>query len=159
MPSGVGCWDYHHFSVTDAFYDLGGDSLKAVTMMALVDGEFGVTLPPELNCCATLPTISEARGIRHAKGQGDDAKRTSALRPVARLRVGQDRPRLFSLSWRGWRRHVAFSSLSERLPVGQAVDGVLYPELENAVVPASMKDLAASCLRGIKSVQPEGPII
>jgi len=140
------------FGVTDAFYDLGGDSLKAVTMMALVDGEFGVTLPPvQLLYTPTIEKLAAFVVQRPADGKAN----LDAL-SVAALRVGQDRPRLFCFPGVGG-DVMCFQLLSERLPVGQGVDGVLYPELENAMPPASMKDLAAACRRGIKSVQPEGP--
>jgi thioesterase domain-containing protein len=50
-----------------------------------------------------------------------------------------------------------FHLLAKYLGPDQGVQGVLYPDLESNTPSESLETLAATCLRGIRSVQPKGP--
>jgi len=137
------------FGVTDAFYDLGGDSLKAVTMLTWVDSVFDVKLPPvQMLYTPTIEALSNfLRGGKVVTELAD---------AVIELRAGAALHPLFCFPGVGGDL-TCFCDFASLFADGRGIHGVLYRALDRAPTPASMANLAASCLIAIKAVQPQGP--
>jgi thioesterase domain-containing protein/acyl carrier protein len=141
------------FGVTDNFYDLGGDSLKAVYMIAEVESEFCVALSPaEINDAATVEKMAGILG-----------RSVSAVQPqepedhgIVELQKGTSRRALFCFPGNSG-AVFSFYPLSEKLGPDRGVFVVSYAYLGRRILRPSMEGLAAACLEGIKKVQSAGP--
>jgi len=139
------------FGVTDNFYELGGDSLKAVNMIAEVESEYCVGISPaQLYDAATVEKMA-------IMISGSSAGRP-ALKDPAMIELRESTSRMPLLCFPGNCGGVfPFYPLSERLEPARGVYVVSYSYLDRSTPLASMKGLAASCLEGIRTVQPAGP--
>jgi len=139
------------FGVTDNFYDLGGDSLRAVNMIADVESEFCVGISPaQLYDAATIEKLAQVVG---ASSAGRPAMKDPA---VVELRKANSRLPLFCFPG-NCGGVFPFYPVSERLDPERGVYVVSYSYLDRNIPLPSMKGLAASCLEGIRTVQPAGP--
>jgi thioesterase domain-containing protein/acyl carrier protein len=138
--------------VTDNFYDVGGDSLRAVQVISQIEAEFNISLPPSrLYDAATIE--KQARVLASEPAETTPEQRNSL---VFEIRSSTSGTPLFCFP--GNCGGVSpFYPLAERLGQEHGVSVVLYSYLERNTPTPSMRELAASCLQGIKSVQPAGP--
>jgi thioesterase domain-containing protein/acyl carrier protein len=144
--------EHNSFGVTDSFYEIGGDSLRGVHAITYIETEFAVSLPPTQ--LFETPTIEMlAQVIRSAKSE---EKGKEQQVPIFQIREGNFGMPLFCFPGSGGNVST-FLPLGNRLPREEGIHVVLYSELERDTPPSSMEALAASCLKGIKSVQPAGP--
>ena len=140
-------------SLTTDFLDLGGDSLAAVEVMALVEEECGVRVPEEWLVQEQATVRALAALIEAAAGGASPV----TVGPVA-LRIGDDR-RLPFFCLPGIRgnalmlHRLARASTSDRPFYGLRAPGLAPGEIP----PAQMADLAALHLDNIRTIQPNGP--
>ncbi|MFI9323547.1 amino acid adenylation domain-containing protein [Kitasatospora aureofaciens] len=136
--------------VTENFFDLGGDSMLAVRMMARIHRQTGRSLP-----VATLlarPTVeSLAEVLREQPGReqpGDEGR--EALVPV---RAGGTRPPLFLVHPVGG-DVLCYAGLGALLDPDQPVHALQYPDPEPA---STVAELAAHYADAITRRFPDGP--
>ncbi len=135
--------------VVDDFFDLGGDSLMAVELFALIEERFGIELP--LGALARQPTI---RGVAAQVARaGVDADDFAVIVPI---RTGGERNPLFCVH--GGSGNVAsFPRLARLLDPDQPFYGLQWPGLRYGDFPQTMAALAAHYVDKIRAVQPNGP--
>src|SRR5262245_56047223 len=137
-----------HAGIHDSFFDLGGDSLAAVELAALIERELGHALP--LVTIFDNPTIAQlARELRARTGP------PLGLGPrVVELKPGSTHRPLFLLAGGpGGREDAAIcAKLVARLRDDDAVLGLLAP-LHGISLPA----IARQYLDDIQRLQPHGP--
>lgn len=140
-----------HIGTADDFFELGGDSLMAVELFAMLHARFGVDLP--LGSLAADPTIVALAGEVVRAGDGVDE--FSVIVPI---KTGGARRALFCVH--GGSGNVAsFPRLARLLSDDQPFYGLQWPGLGSARFPRSMDSLAVSYIDEIKSVQPNGPYL
>ncbi|POM24995.1 Gramicidin S synthase 2 [Actinomadura rubteroloni] len=133
----------------DSFFDLGGDSLTAMRLIARVrevlDAEIGV------RALFAEPTPEAIVRAVHQGGAADD------FSPLLRLRAGGGRPPVFCLppsTGLGW----TYGALAERLPEDVPVYALQSPALTGTGdAPETMEALAAHYFEQIRTVRPDGP--
>jgi amino acid adenylation domain-containing protein len=135
--------------VNDSFFDLGGDSLLAIRLIARVRAALSADLP--IRVLFRSPTPAALAG---ALGGHDAAGEFEVLLP---LRRDGGRPPLFcvhaveGISWR-------FAGLAGHLPADQPLYGLQSRGLARLEpLPGSIEEVAADYAGQIRSVQPEGP--
>ncbi|MFJ7244209.1 amino acid adenylation domain-containing protein [Kitasatospora sp. NPDC098652] len=135
--------------VTEDFFDLGGDSMLAVRMMARIHRATGRSLP-----VATLlarPTVAAlAEVLRERPGPAADEAR-AALVPV---RAAGSRPPLFLIHPVGG-DVLCYAGLAALLDTEQPVHALQYPDPDPA--PRSVAELAAHYVDAITERFPNGP--
>jgi len=138
MPA-IGC--------NENFFDLGGDSLQALAIVARLEEEFG-QLPP-------LSLFLDAGTI--------EAQAAALCRPcfalqstVMPLRPGGARPPLYCVHGAGG-EVFAFSGLARSLNPGQPVFGLQSPGMLGEWPPATLEDFARRQVREILKRDPAGP--
>ncbi|ARP74582.1 type I polyketide synthase [Streptomyces pluripotens] len=136
--------------VDDNFFDLGGDSMRAVLLAGRLRSA-GVLDVPAAALIAT-PTVS---GLLAGTGERDAAP--EALRPLLPLRAEGDAPPLFcvhpgaGVAWR-------YSGLLPHLGINQPVLGIQAHGLDGAGAPApDAQAMVASYVELVHQVQPCGP--
>ena len=141
-------------SLTTGFLDLGGDSLAAVEVMALIDEECGVQLPEEwlLQDGATVTALANA--IEESSGGASHHMRGGPVR----LRAGAaDRRPFFCLPGiRGnalMLHRLATATTSDRPFYAMRAPGLTADETP----PDRMNELAAFHVEHIRKIQPAGP--
>ena len=139
--------DVRPIGVQDNFFDLGGDSLLAAQLFALIEKNFGGRLP--------LATLVEASTVERLA----NLLRSPAGVPQASLvaiQASGSRPPLFGVH--GHFGEVLFyRALSLRLGPDQPFFGLQALGLDGAPAPCSVEDMAAHYLSEIRAVQPKGP--
>jgi len=142
--------EHSNFGVTDDFYEVGGDSLKAVNLIACLEAEFSLSLSSTQLYDA--PTIEKQARVVNLE---DDFKR-HLDQPVFEMRKGESPTPLFCFP--GNSGGISnFHPLVERLDPKLGVQVVLYSQLERDGPPPPMEAFAASCVQAVRSVQPVGP--
>ncbi len=136
-------------SVTENFFEIGGTSILAVKMLALIEEKLKCNLPP-----ATLlknPTIAALAKVISNEQQ---ASNWSALVP---LRTKGNKPPIFCMHAGGG--HIYFYyALSKYLSDDQPIYSMQPVGLDGvSAYHQSIKEMAADYIKEIKSVQPEGP--
>ncbi|MEU6540761.1 beta-ketoacyl synthase N-terminal-like domain-containing protein [Streptomyces sp. NPDC047000] len=130
--------------VEDNFFDLGGDSLRAVLLTARLRTA-GVLDVPVTRLLAA-PTVAALVA---------DAA-VDALAPLLTLRAGTARRPLFCVHpsiGTAW----CYTALLPRLGAGQPVYGLQADGLDGRPVAADAARMTAACLERVRAVQPHGP--
>jgi amino acid adenylation domain-containing protein/FkbH-like protein len=136
--------------VTDDFHELGGHSLRAAMVMALVESRLGHRVPIE--ALLSKPTIRELAEIITSKLELSGGV-------VAPLQTGGAYPPLFMVAGVGG--HVfAFHSFARRLGSRFNVYGMRAVGIDGTEAPLESIDaIAARYLKEIKAECPEGPYV
>lgn len=139
----------NHLSVTDDFFNVGGDSLSAVRLFALLDQRLGVNLP--------LVTLSHHRTVRalaeHIRANGATAARSCAHL----LQAGDHRTPLFCLPGAG-SDCMALLELALSLDPRQTVYAMQYAGLaDGETYHNRIPEMAAYFLKEVRRIQPRGP--
>ncbi|MFD4469391.1 non-ribosomal peptide synthase/polyketide synthase, partial [Rhodococcus sp. NPDC058505] len=140
----------------DDFFELGGNSLVATRLTALLGAELGVEVP--VLWVFSGPTVESIASRADAVLAGvEDVDADAAFGILLPLREQGTKPPLFcihpviGLSW-------AFGGLSAHVDRERAIYGLQSPAISGAEpLPATIEDWAARYLREIRTVQPEGP--
>jgi thioesterase domain-containing protein/acyl carrier protein len=137
--------------ITDNFFDLGGHSMLAVRLMALLYEEFGQDLP-----LATLlqhPTVEELAVILRQQVQSGEPH--LALVPIQPR--GTKRP-FFCVHPSGG-TVFCYSNLARYLGAEQPFYGLQTPEFMAGETHLHIEDMAAHYINAIRAVQPRGPYL
>lgn len=140
--------------IDESFFDLGGDSLRAVELFAAIERRFGRSLP--LTSIFEAPTVQDQASLLR-----DELARTAAA-PVITLGVGRGGdggggPPLFCVPAVDGYPFV-YLPLSRRLAGERPVHVLQFPGLDGASAPlASVEALAAELVRRMRAVEPRGP--
>jgi len=145
--------EHSSFGVTDGFIAVGGDSLKAVNLIAAVETEFDVRLSPTQLFDA--PTIEKQAHV--ILQEHNFQQKCKSEDPIFPMREGGSSTPLFCFP--GNSGEIAdFHALVERLDAVQGVNIVLYNELaRSGETPRTMEEFAASSLQAIQNAEPTGP--
>ncbi|HBE18544.1 MAG TPA: non-ribosomal peptide synthetase [Cyanobacteria bacterium UBA11149] len=137
-------------SISSNFFDLGGHSLLAVKLFAQIGNILNKDLP--ISTLFQAPTIAELANIIRQEAVSISRTSLVAIQPK-----GSKKPFFFhggsadALSW------AKFASL---LDENQPFYALQRPDLDGKeVTEISVKQLAAICLKEIKTVQPKGPYL
>jgi len=133
--------------VQDNFFDLGGDSLLAAQLFALIEKNLGTRLP--LSKLFEAQTVEQLAALLRSHPTAPQAS-------LVAIQAGGSRPPLFAVH--GHRGEVLFyRELSVRLGPEQPFFGLQAQGLEGALASCTIEAMAASYLSEIRSVQPTGP--
>jgi amino acid adenylation domain-containing protein len=135
--------------VHDNFFDLGGNSMAAVRLMAQVHKELGPQLP--------LSALFQRGTIEHLASLLQEQSISSLNSPIVTLQSSGTKPPLFFIHAAGG-NVFSYLRLAQRLGSDQPVYGVqalsLVSEQESEL---TMEEMAASYVSSIVDKQPEGP--
>ncbi|MFE1744075.1 amino acid adenylation domain-containing protein [Coleofasciculus sp. H7-2] len=135
-------------SIQDNFFDLGGHSLLAVQLFSQIKKNLGQDIPVAILFQA--PTIEELACILRQEGWSN---RWSSLVPVKP--GGSQVPFFFH---GGAADAITWAKFSHLLPSDRPFYGLQHPILEGKVVfQNSVEEMAAHCLKEIRTIQPNGP--
>jgi thioesterase domain-containing protein/acyl carrier protein len=133
---------------SDNFFQLGGDSLSAVSLAVHFQKRFGK--PLTLADLFRAPTVAEL-----ARAAGDAGVKDSSSMMILR-KTGTKAP-LFCLPGAGG-SSFSYRSLVDGLPEDRAVYAYNLPSLEQRPKPLNtIRDYALDVLRQIREIHPEGP--
>ncbi|WP_375503869.1 amino acid adenylation domain-containing protein [uncultured Jatrophihabitans sp.] len=138
-------------SVLDNFFDVGGHSLSALRLFAMLEKTLHVKIP--LSMMIQGVTIADmADYVRRARAGDNHA--TNLLVP---MRTSGDLPPLFAMP--GLRGDVlVYRQMLAELDPRRPVYGVQCRGVDGRSTPrTTMKDIAADCVSAIRSAQPSGP--
>jgi thioesterase domain-containing protein/acyl carrier protein len=133
-------------SIHDNFFDLGGNSLLAIELMARVEQTFDRTLP--LAALLVAPTIQDLVKLFSEKGKLEAIPGIVPIQPVG------SRPPFFCVGAGPF-----FRPLAQRLGPDQPFLGLGLGEEDIQNLPARFKleDIAALLARKMREMQPAGP--
>lgn len=139
------------FGARDSFFDLGGDSLRALAMLVEVERRLGAVLPTSI--LVTADTIEAlAAEIRRAAGG-------SRWRSLVPLRPGGSAPPLF-LAHAAGGSILGYAALAERLAPDRPVYALQPPVAPPAGrLPIRVEEIAAHFVREIREASPDGPYL
>lgn len=131
------------------FFDLGGQSLSAVSLFAKIEKEFGKKLP--LATLFTCPTI-EALAVAL---QGENTK--TSWSPLVAVSPKGSKPPLFLVHGAGG-NVLLYRSLGEHLAPDFPLYGLQSKGLDGESQPLrTIEEMAACYVRELRTVQPQGP--
>jgi amino acid adenylation domain-containing protein len=134
--------------VHDDFFDLGGDSLMAVEMFAIIREDFDRELP--LGALAQDPTIA---GLAAHLITDDTASQWGSLVP---MRTEGAAPPLFCVH--GGAGNVAsFPRLARALPADRPAYALQWDGLDGSRGSRTIEEMARSYVQQVRRVQPSGP--
>ena len=134
--------------VTENFFDIGGNSLSAVRLMAQVYKLFGKELP--------LATLFENGTIEKLAGLLRMEKDGALWSPVVEIQPHGTRRPVFFIHPSGG-GVLGYIHLSRRLGADQPFYGLQNPGLYGETPRASVAEMAAEYVEALRRVQPEGP--
>ncbi len=135
--------------VRDHFFELGGNSLRALCLVERIHKVFGRDLPTA--SLAAAPTVEAL--VRLLDGPTPPAPE----RALVALTPGGARPPFFCVHPIGGQAD-CFADLARHLGPEQPFWGIQSPRPEQGRLrPASLEALAAAYLRGVRRIQPQGP--
>ena len=137
--------------VRDNFFDIGGTSLTAMRLVMTIEKRYGVSVP--LSAFIAAPTVA---GLAERLKGGEPA---AEFDPVVPIRTGGTRPPLFLVHPLGG--HVlCYVRLARHLPDDQPVYALQAAGSVPGTEPLdSVPDLAASYLKAMRRVCPDGPYV
>ncbi|NET64240.1 MAG: alpha/beta fold hydrolase [Moorea sp. SIO1G6] len=136
-------------SVTDNFYDLGGDSLLAVRLFADIEKVFQKKLP--LASLLMAPTVAQL--VNHLR-QDQSAAPWSSVVPI---QSNGSKPPLFCIHGAGG-NILSFRDLARYLGSEQPFYGLQSLGLDGKQTPlTTVEDMARCYLQEIRTIQPNGP--
>ncbi|WP_280269301.1 non-ribosomal peptide synthetase [Nocardia wallacei] len=138
----------------DSFFDLGGTSLLATRMAAVLRERHDLEVPVQAVFLAPTPAGIAAR--IGASGPDAAAMADTAFRTMLPIRSGGDRAPLFcvhSVSGVSW----SYAGLVTHLEPDRPVYGLQMPHLTDGTGPDTVPELAARYVEELRRVQPEGP--
>ncbi|NES83520.1 MAG: alpha/beta fold hydrolase [Moorea sp. SIO2B7] len=136
-------------SVTDNFYDLGGDSLLAVRLFAEIEKVFQKKLP--LASLLMAPTVAQ---LVNQLRQDQGAAPWSSVVPI---QPNGSKPPLFCIHGAGG-NILSFRDLARCLGSEQPFYGLQSLGLDGKQTPlTTVEDMARCYLQEIRSIQPKGP--
>lgn len=135
--------------IDESFFDLGGDSLAAVSLFAELERRFGSGLP--------LATLFEAPTVRgQAALLRDDLARAGVSEVLTLASGGPGRPLFCVPALDGY--PFVYRPVAARLGGARPLHVLQFPGLDGKTPPLeTVEELAAELLRRMRSVQPEGP--
>ena len=136
--------------VKDNFFELGGHSLLAVRLFAAIEKVFQKRLP--LSALFQGSTVETLVKVIRQEGWPEP---WSCLVPV---QPGGIRAPFFCVAPAA-DEAIGFGSLAHSLGPEQPFYGLKIPDPDGSVPPRGIEDMAARCIREMKTVQPEGPYL
>ena len=139
--------------IRDAFFDIGGDSLRSVALMSAIDHELGVVLP--VSTLLTDPTVERLAALL----ERDSADESPASSLVCLRRGDETRPPIFFVH-DGDGETMPYRNLALRLDRRHTVYGIhpkstrLHPMLHTR-----LQEMVDYYIEQIRSVQPSGPYL
>ncbi|HSS48117.1 MAG TPA: amino acid adenylation domain-containing protein [Thermoanaerobaculia bacterium] len=141
--------DRRPLGIRDSFFDLGGQSLVAVRLMAHLRDRFGHDLP--LSILFENSTVEQLAERLRQESPGH------AWSPLVPIQTGGDRPPLFLVHPAGG-GVLGYLDLARHLGPDQPVYGLQAPgQLAHQRPLESIAELAALYIEAIRTVQPRGP--
>lgn len=135
--------------IKDDFFQLGGHSLLDIRVVDQIEHQIGIRLP--LLTILKAPTIEKLAQAIRAGGISENRSSVVPLQPDG------SKPPLFLVHGLGG-GVLDYLPLVEQLGAGQPVYGLVARGLLSGEMPdQSIEDMAARCVRAIKSIQPAGP--
>lgn len=136
-------------SITDDFFDLGGDSLLAASLLLSLEELAGRELPS--TTVMSAPTIGrQAEIVRTGLVTTDEI--------LVPLRNGGAQPPFFCAVEHGGRAHAGFAAWARHLPADQPFFAVQTVGLAQGAAPLrSIEAIAAASVQAVRAVQPHGP--
>jgi len=133
----------------DDFFDTGGDSLRAVSLMAAIEEEFGVALP--IDTLLTRPTVAGVLEATSGEASTD---------PVVCLRRGDDSRSPVFLVHDGEGETIPYRNLALRLDARRSVYG-LPPKRDRgrSILHTRFDEMVGDFVRRIRQIQTHGPYI
>jgi amino acid adenylation domain-containing protein len=138
-----------HIGVKDEFFDLGGTSLMAMDLFAMIEKKFGQRLP--------LATIIEAPTIEKLAKIISNRESSAYWSPLVAIQPEGTNPPFFCVH--GHRGNViGFHDLAKYMGKDQPFYGLQAEGLDgNSFTKRTMRDMAKKYVEEIKTVQPTGP--
>ena len=127
----------------DDFFDLGGDSLQSIRLLASIESAFNQKLP--VGVLYEAPTIA-----RLAARLSDPDSLIAPL--VLAIQPSGSRPPFLCVG-----AFPMFRPLAHKLGFDQPFLGVPLPGARELTVPYRLEDIAAKCVKTIRATQAEGP--
>lgn len=141
----------HSLSILDSFFDLGGHSMLAISLLSHVSKQFGQDLP--LDTLFQNPTIADLALVLRQKTTLENRSILVALQ------THDSRPPFFCVHSSGG-TVFCYLNLARHLGPDQPFYGLQSPISDTAEdVFATLEDMAASYISAIQSVQPSGPYL
>ncbi len=136
--------------IKDGFFDVGGDSLKALGLMIEIERTFQKTLP--MSTLLTHPTVEDLAALIEGKGRDQNA-------PILLKSASGARPPVF-LIHDGDGEVLLYRNLAMRLHRDHAVYGIgPHSRGEFPMLHSRMSDVVDHYTAQIRSVQPHGPYL
>ncbi|MEP7308333.1 MAG: amino acid adenylation domain-containing protein [Acidobacteriota bacterium] len=133
----------------DDFFDLGGHSIRAVTLMSAIEIEFGRRLP--LAQLLAHPTVERLAVALQGQHDPED------WQPVVEIRRGGSAPPLFLLPGAGG-NVIYFHTLAQHLAPARPVYGLQAIGLDGRTAPlTTVEAIAAVNVEAMRRVAPAGP--
>jgi amino acid adenylation domain-containing protein len=135
--------------VNDNFFDLGGDSLRAATLVSAIEDTFGRVLAPSVLLKA--PTVGELTAATILVERG-------FKEPLTALRASGTRAPIFFLH-NDYGRGLYTHALARALPGDHPFYAVHRDGVDEKGAAATIEGLAANCVRALRVARPRGPYV
>jgi amino acid adenylation domain-containing protein len=149
----VGIWEdllsLQPVGIRDNFFDLGGDSLLAASLLLSLEELASRELPP--TTIISAPTVQRQADIVHTGLVPSD----EVLLP---LRSGGTQPPFFCVVEHGGRAHAGFAAWARHVDGDQPFFAIQSAGLSEGTAPlTSIEAMAAASVRAVRAVRPHGP--
>jgi glutamate-1-semialdehyde aminotransferase/thioesterase domain-containing protein/acyl carrier protein len=134
-------------SSTANFFELGGQSLQAVSLFAKIEEAFGKKLP--LATLFSAPTIQALANVLEGEGN-------SSWSPLVAINPKGSKPPLFLVHGAGG-NILLYRSLAEHLSPDYPLYGLQSKGLDGSDPLHTIEEMADCYVRELRSVQPKGP--